>query len=812
MLKNYLLVALRRLVLERFYVLINVLSLALGIASFVIIALYLRSELTYDHHHVNHERIYRVTSHFQNAGSAPDEFAISPMGIGPLLTKDYPQLGTYVRLRPTPDFVLRHEGEQRRWDNVYLSDPTVFEVFTHKILYGNPQTALRTPSSIALSESVARYYFGEQSPIGQIMSANDMNYTVTLVYADLPENTHLRYDVLLPLSVLDIIAPGTTTSFVHSLWAVDLYTYLLVSPEFNRGDFDAIAAGFFKSYMAEQGAQANTTFRAGFQPLREIHFGAGLPGDLPTGNIFYVYGFAAVALFILLVACINYVNLATARATRRAKEVGMRTVLGASRAQLVGQFLGESLILAVIAAFVGLILVEIALGITPLGSLMAKEQLLAARSDPLVWLGILLLTLLVAVGAGLYPAFYLSAMSPLAALTHARRSWQTGFSMRQVLVFVQLCVTIGVIACTLLMTQQMRYLNAKPLGFDKEDRLLVKLRGYDTIKSLATIKSELRRQRGVRDVVTINIVPGMGNAVNLMPVENNAGTIEAMSLHRISVGMNFMEAMNVEVMAGRSFSESIASDAREAVIVNESFVKKAGWDEPLGKRVMLRPDGPSRVIGVVKDFHYSSLHNAIGPLLIHPANERVDKVPESQRALLTVSLIIVIGSDAIADTIGRVQSVIGRFQPDQDFEPVFLSDRLQQLYRSESDLMKLTGIFAAICIFIAVVGLFGLAVFTAEQRSKEIGIRQVLGASDGHIIALLSRHLLPLLVVAAIPASIASYYVMEIWLGRFAYRAGISWLTFLAATGLVAAVALATIALQAFKAAQSSGSEALRCD
>jgi putative ABC transport system permease protein len=810
MIKSYIIIALRKLRREKLYVSINILSLALGIASFLILALYLRSELTYDQHHVNHERIYRLNAHFKQEAGTGANFASSQNGIGPLMVKDYPQLGTQVRFRFSSQNVLTYEDNRKSWDErIFLADPTVFDIFTHKILYGDPKTAFDDPYSLAISRTFARHYFGDENPMGKLLSSGVYSYKVTLVFEDFPENTHLKYDALLPMKLMDVFDPTFNRNYENSLWNVGLYTYFMVPEGFKLQEFEAISKGFIERYMAERSRMLKSTFMPELQPLRDMHFANGYQGDLPTGNIFYVYGFAAVAIFILLVACINYMNLATARATKRAKEVGMRKVLGAEKSQLIAQFLGESLTFSVIALVCALILVEVLLALTPIGTLMGKEQLWRAIADPTVVIGVVLLTLAVALISGLYPAFYLSAISPLSALTQVKRSWRTGFSMRQILVLAQLAVSIGVIACTLLMTDQLRYLHEKPLGFDKENRLIVTLRGYDVIKNMATIKGELRQEAGVVDVMTIGAVPGTGHGSILVPIENNDGVVEPMGMHIIGAGINLEKALGVKVVAGRSFSADIATDAREAILVNQTLVKRFGWDQPLGKRfgggMNVR-----RVIGVVEDFHYTSLHNEMGPLVIQPINDNFGMVPENQRPLMTSSIIVVMSGENMRDTIGRVEKVIAKFDPKFDFEPLFLEDRLNKLYAAETNLMKLTGIFAGICIFISIMGLFGLAAFTTEQRTKEIGIRKVLGASDGQVIAMLSRHLLPLVAIAAVPASIVSYYAIDKWLQRFAYHTDIGWITFVLATLLVTLVALATVVLQSLKTARSEPVDALR--
>jgi putative ABC transport system permease protein len=809
MLQSYLTIALRKLSREKLYVSINIFSLALGIASFVILGLYLKSELSYDKHHVNFERIYRLTGISSKADGRVDRFAVTQIGLGPLLLKDYSQLGSQVRFRRSQQTILKVGDVEGKWDDVYLADPTVWKIFTHKILYGNVETAFDSPYSIAISESLAKHYFKDENPIGKTITGANLSFKVTLVFENLPDNSHLKYSALFPMGLMDVFDPNFSKSYQNTLFNVGIFTYVMVPPGFNPGELKRINKEFVDRHMAEGLKRFNWAWEVGYQRLDQVHFGEKLQGDLPTGNVFYVYGFAAVAIFILLVACINYMNLATARATKRAKEVGMRKVLGAEQSQLIAQFLGESFTFTVIALFVGLLLVEVALTLTPIGTLMGKENLQAALAQPPIIGGVLVLCVLVALLAGLYPAFYLSSISPMAALTEVKRSWRTGISMRMLLVLSQLTISIGVIACTWLMTDQMRYVHDKPLGFDKDNRLIVTLRGYDVVKNIKTIKNELRAQPNVVNVTTISLVPGTGNWVNLIPTENNAGVFEAIAMDRIMVGSNFVEAMNLKMIEGRGFSEDIVTDVRQAVIVNESFAKKMGWTEALGKRFQWGP-GVARVVGVVKDFHYASLHNAVGPMMMHPISEDFSSVPELQKPLMTTSIIVVMSGAQMSQTMQSVQEVIAKFDPKFDFEPVFLEDKLNELYKSESNLMKLTGIFAGICIFISVMGLFALAAFTTEQRTKEIGIRMVLGASDSQIVTMLSRYLLPLVLIAAIPASVLSYYAIDKWLQRFAYHTDISWLTFVLATLIVTLVALATVVLQSLKTTQADPIKALR--
>jgi putative ABC transport system permease protein len=417
MIVTYIKVAFRRIVRERVNVLIGVLSLSVGIASLISVGLYLRSELLYDGNNRDKEHIYRVITRISTA-DGESNFAMTGSGFGPLITGDYPQLGTYVRFRPANPMgggpvLLSYQQKERLWSNVYIADNSVFDVFTHKILYGNPHNALENPQSIAISESVARYYFGDEIPIGKKIVGPLFSYAVTLVFADLPENTHFKYDALLPSSLDRLFDPDVTKTYASRLLAINTYTYLKVSPELSHAELQRFADRFVAERITTSATNSKKNVRVDFQPLVNQHFGEPLERDQAKGNIFYLYAFGAVSVLILLIACINYMILATARASRRAKEIGMRQVLGATRAQLAIQFLGESLAVSAVSLVVGVILAWATLRITPLASLMSKVSLLEAFGEPSVWLYILALGVLVALLAGLYPALYLSRIPRL---------------------------------------------------------------------------------------------------------------------------------------------------------------------------------------------------------------------------------------------------------------------------------------------------------------------------------------------------------------------------------------------------------------
>ena len=733
-------------------------------------------------------------------------------GLGPLLTADYPQLGEHVRFRRSTQNVLSYNEVMFEWENIFLADENVFSVFDHDIIAGDPATAFSDMNSIAVSESFARAYFGGADPIGEVLQSGVFAYRVTLVFADLPENTHLKYDALYPYRAMSQFVPNYEDNYRNSLGSVGVYTYLLVDEQFDPDDFASISEDFVNRYMTEVLGLMNASFEARLMRLDRIHFGSDTPFDEPLGNIFYIYGLAAVAI-----ACINYMNLATARATRRAKEVGMRKVVGASRAQLIAQFLGESALFTLVSMLIGLGLALFALAFTPIGGLMGKTELLSALGEPGVWAGIVALALLVTLLAGLYPAFYLSSISPRAALSKIANTRRGGLTVRQGLVVAQIMISIGVIACTFLMSSQMRYVANKPLGFDKENKVWVELRGADLIERFETLETELLANPDIQDVILTGMVPGFGNAVNVIPIENNEGVIGPEQVDRVVVGMNLIEAMGINVLQGRAFSEDMGTDAELAFMANEALVRKMNWDEPLGKRIQLgngEDADIATIVGVTEDFHYAPLNNEIGPLLIHPFVPDFSEMDEQTRPLQTMNLLVNISGNNVGDSLASIERAIRSLDPDHEFDPGFLDARLNELYESETNLMHLTEIFAAICIVISAMGLFGLSSFNTEQRKREIGIRKVLGASSTQIVLMLCRSIAFMVVLGAIPAILVSHYAMQSWLQRFAYQA--EWdavavaLPYVLAILLVSAVAVLTVMGQSLRTAQADPVQALR--
>jgi putative ABC transport system permease protein len=799
--------AIRTLYREKAYAVINLSGLSLAIACCLILGLYLRSELTYDQHHLRHKEIFRVVNEYTTSGNS-ERFAITPISLGPMLKENYLEIRDYVRFNRLGKVLIRTSDKALYWEDAYSTDENVFDVFTHKVLYGDPKTALKDPSSAAVSETFARKYFGDTNPIGKTIHAElapQIPRKISLVFRDLPESTHLKYDVLFRFESLPAgVSPR------QMLFNIGLFTYLVMPENYNVNSFRVISSSFYARFMEDRGKAIGLTWKSWLQPLADIHLHSDVSSDRPTGNIYYVYGFAAVAIVILLVACINYVNLAIARAAKRSKEIGMRKILGVSRGHLMFRFLGESMLFSLIAMAIGLALVEIVLKLTPINDLLGKPLTMELKEEPVLLLWILGLSLFVGLLSGLYPAFYLSSISPLSAMAGPQGRGQGGFRLRELLVLSQFTVSVIVIACTIVMAMQMRYVSGKPLGYEKHNRIIINLRGLDLIEKYPVIKTELLQDSRIRGVTVSQVPLGLESfPIFLSTVDSDEGAPSQFALSNMQVGNDFLEVMGMKLVLGRDFSQRLLTDSGTKIVVNETMVKNRGWKNPLGKHIQM--GGLSgKVIGVVKDFHAKSLHSPVEPFVLIKYEDNFENIPPAQRETIGRTLIVSIAGKDVQKTLQFLQDKFTAYDPKHPFDYEFLDDAIGKLYLSEERLMKMVGIFSGICIFIACLGLFGLAAFATEQRSKEIGIRKVLGASAPQIVLMLSRKTLWLVLAGSVVASIVAYYAIDGWLSGFAYRVAIHPWVFMLSSFVVIAVAFVTIALQSYKTAQSNPARMMR--
>ncbi len=786
MLRNYLKIALRNLLRQKGYAFINIAGLAVGIACCLLIVLHVYDELSYDRYHEHADRIYRLTIQAGIFGEMP----VAPTPTAPALSEHYPEVERFTRMYRRSE-VLRQEEEYMSEERFFYADSSVFEVFTYPLLSGNPRTALREPNTVVLTASTARRYFGDEEALGRsILLRDGTPLRVTGIAADLPSNTHLHFDFLASFASLDHNAGEASAN----PWRYQGFTYLLLtSPEASaslQAKLDTLTSGEWQEVARVVGWGAEG-FSFGLQPLTSIHLHSHTDTEVePTGDIRYLYLFSAVAAFVLLIACINYMNLATARSLQRTREVGVRKVLGAQREQLVRQFLSESFLLTLLALILAIVCVEALLPVY--NWLTGKEMGLDLWQRPEMLVGLALVVLIVGLGAGAYPALFLSHFRPALVLKGGVAT-KGGTRVRRALVTFQFAVSVALMAGTLVIQRQLDYIQTKHLGFDTEQILLLPVKGTLEQKKDA-FKQELLALPGVQHV---SISSGSPNLAWGITHEHDGIEYPLRGIH---VDADYLDAMGMELVAGRDFDPALASDSA-SFIVNETAARLLGLEDKVGE-ILETPiyNSNDRLIGIVSDFHIASLREPIGPAFL-----RLASAPDFMQAL-----VVRLEPNRIPETLQDISGVWRRFAPDFPFDYDFLDEMLREQYEAEKRLAITLGAFALVAILVACLGLFGLAAFTAESRTKEIGIRKVLGASIGSIVALLSKEFARLVILAALVTVPIVYLAMNRWLEDFAYRIEIGPGIFLLAGAFALLTALATVSYQAVKAALADPVKSLR--
>ncbi len=802
MFKNYLTITLRILWREKIYGLINIVGLSVGVACCVVIALYLNNELSYDKHHEKRDQIFRIAEAQYRSGSFYENSQNVGALIGPYMKRDYPEVSEYVRFSPFRAF-FRVDEQALYETDVQYADNSVFEIFTHQIVAGDKETALTNPRSIAISESFADRHFGDVSPIGEIISTDAEDFTVTLVFADLPQTSHLWYDALVSMDpFLERFEPNLTANSTH--------TYLMMSEGYAAESFRELWLEFEENYMENQRGQGYLGDQLFLEPLADIY----LSSDVNSGrsaNLFSLYAFTTVGILVMLIACINYMNLATARSLKRLKEVTVRKILGANKSQLITQLLGESLIFAFISVLLGLGLVELVLSFDSIHLIIGQELSLSVLTAPSLLIGTILSVLLLGLIAGSYPAFYVATDMSFGSAKRRNPTNTRGLSLRNILVAVQFAISIAVIASTLLMYSQMQYMQDRSLGFTKENRINIRLRGAEAIETSALYFSELE-QNG--QILSSSIVATLSEPGTLSIQEWPIGMPgtpfdQWREANRIYVDDKFFELMDIEIVQGRNFNTEISTDLTEGALINETAMQEMGWDDPLGMSIGIGRT-PATIIGVIRDYHVRGLHQRISPTVISYNNMNFAGLSDSQRKSQTRVAIVNVAGDSVSEFLATLADEWRSIDPVHPLEFQFIDEQIDQLYFSEQRQLQLFSIFSSICIFISCLGLLGLAAFNTQQRIKEIGIRRVLGASVMNVILMLFKTTSLLLMGSALVASAISYWASSQWLERFYYQTEISPSIFLLATGITMAIAFITVSSQAYRTATENPVEALR--
>jgi putative ABC transport system permease protein len=807
MLTNILKIALRNFFKSKLFSAINIIGLSISLACVTLILIYVNDELSYDKHNSKYKQIYRVILHLRMQGNDIPPEAVTPFAWGPALKDEYSIVKESVRFYHLKGALLKSmNGEVFREDNIYFADPSVFTAFDHKFIYGDPKGALDVPNTIVLSESLAKKYFGKENPVGKTISRIEGNdFTVTGVFEDLPANTHMRYEALAPLVPMsesigaELINSKEPLAFLTDYGESYVYLLLVEKADISiiKNDFN----NFIKKYVASGFQNRRLEIKPEFQRLDNIHHHSNFGRDFPTGNINNIYIFLSVAIFILIIASINYVNLAVARSINRAKEIGIRKVLGANRASLIWQFLGESMILTTVSMFIAIILIELFLPI--FNNLIDREFSFSMIANSSVIVSILLISLAVGLLSGSYPAFFLSSLLPVNVLKGNSQSVMGSSILRKTSVIIQFSLSVIMIICTFLVIKQIHYIRDADLGFNQKNVLIISPLNHEDLDPSGVLKEELLKNSEIKAVARTFATPGqyLGTGVSFL-VENAKGVLEGMHLDFLMVDFDFVDLMGMQIVKGRSFNREMVTDEKEAFLINQTAVKKLGWtDDPIGKHIIggfdERKDG--KVIGVLKDSHFGSFHEPVRPLVVFL--KALD--PKSQ-------LCIRISPNNPGRTIDFIRKKWMQMYPDRPFLYSFMEDDINNLYQSEKKLSQVFIIFTFLCFFISCLGMLGLSSFFVEKRTKEIGIRKVLGASAANITFLLSWKFLKMVLISNLFAWPIAYYIMSKWFESFAYRTNIDLWRFIIATTLSIVIALIVISFQAIKAALSDPVKTLK--
>tara|TARA_R110002074_G_scaffold197610_1_gene364672 strand:- start:22059 stop:24470 length:2412 start_codon:yes stop_codon:yes gene_type:complete len=800
MFKNYIKIAWRNLIKNKGYSIINIGGLAIGMACFLMIALFINNELSYDTYHKNADNIYRVVHH-SGSEDIDDQWIWGNAPVGPALKADFSEVIEKVQFSGRSDVLLEYNENSFQESNCFYVDATVFDVFSWPLISGNPETALEAPYSIVLTESTAKKYFGNEDPMGKTVDgvggrANDGLYTVTGVMKDVPPNSHFSFDVLLSMSSFYQTRPSIFESWGY----VDFYTYFLVNDNFNLEAFQTKMPSFLKKRLPEESQEYY--YDVSFEPLKDAYLNstaARQPGI--TGSLSNIYIFAIIGLFILIIASINFMNLATARSMERAKEVGVRKAIGADKKGLIFQFMGESLIMVFLSAIIGLLIVSVCL--PWMENITGKEftiDNIFNINTLLLYFGTALITGLL---SGSYPAFVLSNFKPVSVLKGLVSSSPQGVNLRKGLVIFQFSLSIALIASTVIVYFQLGFMLDKNLGFDREQQLVIDF-NYDSAirENLETIKNEFLTLPEVSSASASRTVPGAHFPAAGTNIESNEGEMINYTPFLYEVDVDFIPHYKLEMVAGRAYSRDFPADTISSMVINESAVKEFGYANPeniLGKK--FEQWGKSgTIIGVVKDFNYLSLHEKVAPLTLRYE-------PGSSRF---ISLRI--KSKNVAAAIKKIENKWAELAPHRPFLYSFLDDSFNEQYIADFRFKELFTLFSFLAILIACLGLFGLATYSAMLRTKEIGIRKVLGAEVASIVTLLSKDFIKLVLISILIATPFAWYAMNKWLNVYAYKIDISWWIFALAGIIALSVAILTVSYHAIRSARANPIKSLRTE
>ncbi|MRR19941.1 FtsX-like permease family protein, partial [bacterium] len=771
------------------YSFLNVLGLTMGITSALFLLIYVSDEVSYDSYHEKADRIYRVSSKITETD---DQFTwiVAQIPFGPQVAQDYPEVEAYVRFINMARGLYKYEDKEYVEEDFFYADSALFDIFTYKVIRGDARSALLEPNKIVLTETVAARYFGEDDPVGKTLTAGTTVYEVTGVIEDVPSNSHFRFGALASRSNLP--------EQIGSWGNFGVFTYLLFPEGIDVKAFEQKMQEMYAAHMESIFGPVNVKVEYILEPIRKIHLYSTNAGEPePTGSITYVYIFAIVALFLILIAAMNYMNLATARSASRAREVGLRKVVGSRRGLLVLQFLSESSIFTVISLIISIVLLMI---------LLPKFNLLAGKTfdlsiiySPVVLISLVAVIVLVGLLGGSYPAFFLSRFSPVTVLKGEITQGSAGSLFRKILVIIQFTVSVIMIVCTLVVFRQLNYLKNMDQGFDQENVLSLDLNG-PMVRQYPVLKQVLLENPNILYVTSTSSRVGEGSGKLLFNVETDQGMAQR-GINFAIADHDFVETLGIEMVDGRDFQDDMPSDTLSGVIVNETFVKRMGWSDPIGKKIEAGDENTlrARVVGVMKDYHQTGMYNEGESLLL------------AYRTLNNI-VYVKISAENVEQALSHIESSWKEVFPDQPYSYTFLTERFNRQFEADEKRGLIFTLFTILAILIACLGLFGLASYTVERRTREIGIRKVFGASERTIMKLVTREFIILSIVSIAVAFPIAYYFMSKWLENYVYRSDIGILLFILAGLLTLVITFATISYKAYQAAVANPADSIKTE
>jgi len=792
MFKNYFKTAWRNLMKSKMFSLINILGLTIGITVCMMIYLFIMNEFSVDRFHKNGDHIYRVMR-----GAAIEDKSISVAYLSgmhaPALLNDFK--GQIVRaVRVSENDNLFTVGEKSFHEKKELDvDTGFFNLFSFPLIKGNPTTVLKDLNSVVMTGSTAKKYFGSiDNAMGKILMMNKVTpLKVTGVAKDVPANSHLDFDIVMPLERHK--DAGWMTTWINN----GVYTYVQLAPNVSQAQIEKQLPAFVEKYMGSDLRKYGFKWSLSLTPLKDVYFDSNGLDSVKHGSKTVVYIFLSIAILILLIACINFMNLSTIRAAERSKEVGLRKVLGALRNNLVWQFIGESVLLTTVSCILS---VALLLLVMPWYNQLLGHTLNVSWNAPPIYLFLVGIIIIVGFLAGSYPAFFLSAFSPIQALKGKLKLGKGGASFRQVLVVVQFSISVFLIVGTIIITKQMSYVKNKHLGYNKEQTLIIPIDNGDIYKNLNSFKTQLQNETAVQSVSAMSGEPGGFFDGQMFDVE---GHTEKWNASTEFADFEFVKTLGLKIIAGRDFSSAFPTDTANAVLINKMAAAKLGWtpQQAIGKWIQnaVSDNAKRRIIGVVDNFHFKSLKQDITALVISPAEDRRQILVKLKPGNLQAGIAI-------------VKNAYSKAAPAYPLEYKFLDQQFDELYKKDIRQQTILSVFAGLAIFVACLGLFGLASFTATKRFKEIGVRKVLGSSVQSIVVLLSKDLLKPVIIATCIALPVGYWVMNKWLQNFAYKTSVSWWIFVVAALITFGIAIITVSIKAIKAAMANPVKSLRTE